>query len=119
MLYYRRPTEPIGNSLYRDYTNRIMRANVAEFAANLKTTMSMNTKHTTAKTDQMLTERFERDVEILIERFTEVKSSHLSRDLVTVLFKKFGIFQKDKNEVNFVQALWTVLLETTIEDGSD
>ena len=117
MLYYRRPTEPIGNSLYRDYTNRIMRANVAEFAAKLKTTMSMNVKHTTAKTDQMLTERFEKDVEILVERFTQDKSSHLSQDDVTELLKKFGIF--DKKEQTFVQGLWTVLLQTTIEDASD
>ena len=42
----------------------------------------------------MLTERFEKDVEILVERFTQVKSSHLSLDDVTELLKKFGIFDK-------------------------
>ena len=42
----------------------------------------------------MLTERFEEDVEILVERFTQVKSSHLNKDDVTELFRKFGIFDK-------------------------
>jgi hypothetical protein len=69
MQYYRNPHEPIGLSLYRDHLNRIQRHKIAEFAVTMKARIQKDKKHTAPLTDRLLIEKFEREVDQLIERW--------------------------------------------------
>ena len=63
MQYYRNPREHIGNSLYRDFQNRIQRHKLADFAHKMKAKLNMDKRYAAPMTDQLLTEKFERLVE--------------------------------------------------------
>lgn len=63
MLYYRNPREDIGLSLYRDSQNRQQRHKLAEFASKMKVRLDQDKRYTAPKTDQLLTDRFERELE--------------------------------------------------------
>lgn len=78
MNYYRRPAEPIGKSLYRDHLNRQQRQKIAEYAADIKAKINQDQRHTAPMTDQLLTERLERNIDDLLVRWLGKKTTAMS-----------------------------------------
>ena len=61
--YYKRPNEQIGLSLYRDSLNRQQRSKVAILATDLRMRILQATKFEAPKTNQLLTEKLERNID--------------------------------------------------------
>lgn len=98
------PNESVDKSLYRDHLIRQQKQKIYEFAQEIELHNDLNTKHSSEMTDQILTEKLEREVDTLVRRWLGVKSeqnsawfeknkiTHLSRQKVYDIFVKFGAF---------------------------
>ena len=64
--YYKRPNEQIGMSLFRDSINRQKRSQVAVLATDLRARILQATKFEAPKTNQLLTEKLERNIDTLL-----------------------------------------------------
>ena len=90
--YYRRPNEQVGVSLYRDHLNRQKRSKIAVIATDLKAKIEQDTKYVAPKSEQLLTEKLEKDIDILLKRWLSEKITHLTRNTVCDLLTNFGVF---------------------------
>lgn len=95
------PNETVDKSLYRDHLIRQERQRISEFAQEIELLNDLNTRHSSERTDQILTEKLEREVDTLVRRWIGVKSdqkwfgdkiTHLSRHKVYEIFVKLGAF---------------------------
>jgi hypothetical protein len=56
------------------------------------------------KSEQLLTEKLEKDIDTLLRRWLNEKITHLTRDTVCDLLTNFGVFQNYANNLQKLQS---------------
>ena len=56
------------------------------------------------KSEQLLTEKLEKDIDTLLRRWLNEKITHLTRDSVCDLLTNFGVFQNYANNLQKLQS---------------
>lgn len=54
--------------------------------------MSQDSKHTSPMTDQLLTEKLEREIDVLLRKWLSVKITHVNKNTICDLLTNFGVF---------------------------
>ena len=58
----------------------------------MKVKLTRETKYTAPMTDQLLTEKLEREIDTLLKRWLSPKITHINKNTICDLLTNFGVF---------------------------